>query len=185
MQGSSAPTYSVTLNFDEPGGPTGAVSPAAWSASHGVTELQAGDLFPQVDDFATLTGQPWIGDANSFFGSFGVFMTFADDLTEMSFEAWDPSGAPTPFGGGLGVFVFDDGVEVANFFTTPAWGGLGDQAFNITTSDGMVFDEVRVLGFGFFPTTYMDNASWNVVPEPGSFALLGLGATAGMLRRRR
>jgi len=40
-QGASAPTHGTTLNFDEPGGPTGVVDPGAWSASHGITELQA------------------------------------------------------------------------------------------------------------------------------------------------
>src|SRR3546814_9914877 len=42
-----------------------------------------------------------------------------------SIQAWDPSGPPSPFGGGLGVFVFDDGVEVGSGFFTPAWGEIG------------------------------------------------------------
>jgi hypothetical protein len=182
-QGASAPTYGVTLNFDEPGGPTGVVAPNAWSASHGISELQAGDGVPQVGDFTGIFG-PWVGTGNSFFGNFGVFMTWADDLTELSTQVWDPSGPPSPFGGGFGVFVFNDGVEVANYFGQPAWGGLGDTWVDITTSGGMAFDEVRILGFGFGPTTFVDNLSWNVVPEPSALALLALGAFAALRRNR-
>ena len=49
-------------------------------------------------------------------------MTFDSDLSD--FGRVDPSGPPSPIGGGLGVFVFDDGVEVTNMFGEPAWGGL-------------------------------------------------------------
>jgi hypothetical protein len=181
VQGPTAPSYAMNLNFDEAGGPTGKVEPTAWLATYGIT-IEAGTGTEFVDDFDDANGGWGLGDGNSFFGNFGVFMTFTDDLTEMSFDAWDPSGPQTPFGGGLGVFVLNDGVEVANAFVTPAWGGVGDPAFNITTDGGMVFDEVRVLGYGFAPTTYVDNLSWNVVPAPGCIAMLG---TAFLLGRRR
>lgn len=181
-QGSSAPTYGTTLNFDEVGGPTGATALDAWQSSHGVTEMQAGDGAPFVADFTT-GPEPWIGTGNAFFGNFGVFMKFDNNLTEMSLEVWDPAGPPGPFGGGMGVFLFDDGVEVGNYFGEPAWGGLGDSWVNIVADGGMVFDEVRVLGYGFPNTTYADNLSWNVVPEPTSLLLIGLGGLA-LLRRR-
>jgi len=69
-QGSSAPTYTDrSLNFDEPGGPTGMVSPNAWALSHGITSLQAGDGVPvggvheQVKPSQPLDGQdPPCGD---------------------------------------------------------------------------------------------------------------------------
>lgn len=176
-----APTYDTTLNFDEPGGPTGVVPTDSW-ASLGLAEMQAGDGTPIVGDFSG--DNPWVNDGNAFFGNFGIFMTFGEDLTEFSGQVWDPAGPPSPFGGGLGVFVFNDGVEVANSFVTPAWGGIGDSWFNITTSDDMVFDEVRMLGFGFPATTYGDNFSWNVVPAPSAAALLGVGGLS-LVRRRR
>lgn len=182
-QGPSAPTYSTTLNFDEPGGPTGSLPTSAF-ASYGISRLEAGDGNNFVGD--NTAGQPWVGTGNSFFGSFGVFINFSNDVTAFSANVWDPSGAPSPFGGGLGVIVFDNGTEIASLFTTPAWGGLGDPAFNITTSGGTVFDEVRILGFGFFPTTYADDLSWNVVPEPGCGVALGMATLClcGLLRRR-
>jgi PEP-CTERM motif-containing protein len=181
--GSSAGTYATTLNFDEAGGPTGFVTTDAF-ASYGITSLQAGDGVPQVGDFDTPNGGWGLGTGNSFFGNFGVFINFDSDLTEFSTQVWDPSGPPSLFGGGLGVFVFNDGVEIANNFDiTPAWGGVGDTWLDITTSGGMVFDEVRILGFGFDPRTYVDNMSWNAVPAPGSFGLLGLGLLG--IRRRR
>lgn len=138
-----------------------------------------GTARPRVGDFDPGWG---LGDGNSFFGNFGIFLTFDDDVTEFSAQVWDPSGPPSPFGGGLGVFVFNDGVEIASYFGEPAWAGLGDSWFDIAATDGMVFDEVRILGFGFTPTTYADNLSWNPVPAPGALALLGL---AGLSRRRR
>ena len=47
-----------------------------------------------------------------------------------------------------------------------------------------VFDEVRILGFGFTPTTYVDNLSWTKVPSPASAAILGCGALMAGRRRR-
>ncbi len=183
-QSATPTTYSTTLNFDEPGGPTGIGLPDNAFDSYGISALVAGDGNNVVAD-NTVAG-PWIGTGNSFFGNFGVFITFAGDLTEFSTNVWDPSGKPSPFGGGLGVFVFDDGVEVTSFFTEPAWGGLGDPAIDIAASGGMVFDEVRILGFGFGPTTYVDDLSWNLVPEPGCGLLtIAFGILIGLRRRQR
>jgi MYXO-CTERM domain-containing protein len=184
VQGPTGPTYAgQQLNFDEPGGPTGLVSPDAWLATHGIT-IQAGDGAPQVDDWATITGQPWLGENNSFYGNFGVFITFTSDVTEFAVEIWDPSGPPSPFGGGLAIYLFNDGNQVFADAYTPAWGGVGDPSFDITTDGGSVFDEVRILGNGFTPTTYADNLSWNPVPTPGALALLGLAGILGRRRRR-
>ena len=183
-QGSSANIYTdFTLNFDEPGTPTGIVSTTEWLGSHNIT-MDAGDGVPQVDNWNVAHLAPWLPDNNSFYGNFGVFMTFEGDLVSMSLEAWDPAGPPTPFGGGMGVFLFSDGVEVASAFVTPAWGGIGDTWFDLTTDGGDTFDEVRILGFGFPSTTYVDNMSWNL-PAPGSFALLALAGAVGRRRSRK
>lgn len=187
-QGSTAPTYATTLDFDELGGPTGANVPNnSWSGSPwDVIDMQSGDGSNFVGDNSGLTGS----GTNSYYGPYGVFMKFGTDLTELSFDAWDPSGPPSFFGGGMGIFLFNDGDGSGNDYIfadvyTPAWGGIGDQAFNITTTGGTVFDEVRILGFGFFPTTVVDNFSWNAVPEPGSLTLLALGVATIVGRRRR
>lgn len=183
QQAAPAPTYSVTLNFDEPGGPTGPNVPNnSWAgAPWHIPVFSSGDVIANfVGNNSAFTGQ----GTNSYAGPFGVFITFENDMTEMSFQGWDDSGPPTPFGGGAAAVALNDGVEVAFWSGTPAFGGVGDSWFNITTTGGSVFDEVRFLGFGFSPTSFVDNLSWNVVPEPGSLALIGV-AGLGLLRRRR
>ncbi len=184
-QSSTATTYSgFTLNFDEPGTPTGVVPANTWEVSHGVN-IGAGDGISFVDDNDATQGGWGLGDGNSFFGNFGVFMTFDYDVTELAFEMWDSSGPPSPFGGGAGIFLLNDGVEVANLFgINPAFGGIGDSWFNVTTSGGMVFDEIRILGFGLPAFTFVDNLSWNAVPAPGSAGLFGIAALVGLRRRR-
>lgn len=179
-QGTSAPTYDTLLTFDEAGGPVGAIGADAFQADFGIV-IDAGDGVPQVGDFDPGWG---LGEGNSFFGNFGIFMSFDEDLTAWSGQIWDPAGPPSQFGGGLGIFLFSDGAEVGSGIYTPAWGGLGDTWFDITATDGMSFDEVRILGFGFPATTYGDNFSWTVVPAPGAMALLGLAGLAGRGRRR-
>ena len=181
-QSSIETSYSTTVNFDEVGGPTGGgIAADAW-AGIGLADIQSGTGLGNVADVSGIN--PWVNSGNAFEGAFGVFMTFDSDLSDFSAQFWDPSGAPGPFGGGMGIFIFDDGVEVGSLFVTPAWGGLGDTWIDIAATGGMVFDEVRVLGFGFGPTTYMDNASWNTVPTPGALAVLGLGGLVGARRRR-
>lgn len=184
VQGSSAPVYATTLNFDEPGGPTGANVPSnSWSgAPWGITQIVSGEGSNFVGDVSAYTGQ----STNSYYGPYGVFIKFSQDLTEMSFDAWDTSGPPGPFGGGMAVVLINDGDEMNPVYFnsfTPAIAGTGLPSFNITTDSGTVFDEVRILGFGFFPETVVDNLSWNAIPEPGSLSLLALGIV-GLMRRR-
>lgn len=182
-QGASGTTYSTELNFDEMGGPTGpGIATDAW-ASLGLASIAAGDGNNFVGDNASLFG-PWIGTGNSFFGNFGIFMNFDTDLTNFSAQVWDPSGPPSLFGGGLGIFAFNDGTEVANVIVEPSWGGVGDEWIDISADGGMVFDEIRLLGFGFDPTTFADNMSWNAVPAPSGAAIFGLTGLVAARRRR-
>lgn len=183
QSGAAAPTYTTTLNFDEPGGPTGADVPAnAWAGSHNITSFVSGAGANAVGDNSAATGQ----GTNSYWGPFGVFINFGQDLTALSMQAWDNSGQPTPFGGGAAMIALNDGIEVGSLFVTPAIGGAGDSWYHITTTGGSVFDEVRFLGFAFAgPNSYVDNLSWNAVPEPTSLSLLALGAIGLLSRRRR
>lgn len=184
-QGSSAPTYSTTLNFDEAGGPTGSVPATGW-AGLGISRLESGS---SPDTFVTtMSSQPgfgWLGTGNVAYAPWGAFITWDQDLTEFSTRYWDSSGPGGPFGGGAVVVAFSGGVEVGNFFiSNPAYGGVGNPWINVTTSGGSTFDEIRMLGFGFFPEAYIDDLSWNAVPAPASAAALAfLGA--GLARRRR
>lgn len=171
---SSGTTYSTSLNFDEVGGPAGAVAPNAWQASYGITITPGDGGSSLVQNWGSTFG-PWLGQGNSLLGNFGIFMTFDSDLTTFNSQLWDPSGSG-PFGG-LIVAVYSNGIEVASTVIGPSWGGLGDSWVSITTTNGSSFDEVRYVGLGFDPSTFADNLSWNVIPAPGAviaFAFVGL-----------
>lgn len=184
LTGAAAPTYATTLTFDEVGGPVGSVPADSW-AGIGLASIISGVGDSPVGDNDTPNGGWGLGTGNSFYGPFGVFMNFSTDLDAMSFQVWDPSGAPSPFGGGAVVALFNDGNDLNEYYSfEPAWGGIGDTWINIEATGGMVFDEVRVLGFGFFPTTVVDNLSWNAVPAPSACGVLAIGAMAALRRRR-
>ena len=179
----AAPTYATTLNFDEAGGPTGNLVGNEF-AGIGISNIMGGGGPGNVDDWDTIMGGWGLGSGNSIYGSFGVFIEFSSDLSEFSTQYWDTSGPASPFGGGMAMYAFNDGAEVGSVFTSPAYGGLGDSWFNITTAGGAVFDEVRILGWGFPADGFADNLSWNAVPSPASAGLLGLGGLVAMRRRR-
>lgn len=180
-----APTYATTLTFDEPGAPTGATATNAFEAGWGVSYLDAGDGAPYVSDVTGIPGYGWCGTANSLTAVYGVFMQFDSDITEFSTEFWDPSGPPSFFGGGAVVYLMNDGLDVGTPFSfEPAWGGVGDTWLNVTTDGGSVFDEIRILGYGFFPESHADNMSWNAVPAPSAMIALGALGLGGLRRRR-
>ncbi len=185
----SAPSYATSLNFDEPGGPTGSDVPFdAWAgAPYFIGRLSSGPEPSIVGDNSAFTGE----GTNSFFGSFGVSIQFANDVTELSLLAWNSSGPPDPvFGGGMVIVVINDG-DISNPLAlevvTPAFGGSGEPKFSFTTTDGTVFDEVFLQGFLATPGVYIDNLSWNAVPEPSMAVWLGLLGLAALriLRSQR
>ena len=182
-QGTTAPTYGdYQLDFDQPGDPTGAIVGDEWYGSHGITLGSGVGDGGSVDDWdATYGGNGWLGAGNSHWGSFGTFITFDGPVGEFSLEVWN--NGTDPFFGGIGVYVFQQGVEVGFIGGTPAWNGAGMQAWDIVATDGDWFDEVRIIDWDFASFgIYTDNYSWNDVPAPGALALLGL---AGLARRRR
>lgn len=178
-RGNSAPTYATTLTFDEVGGPVGSNPPNNAWAAQGISFLGSGEGSRFVGNNSAISGT----SDNSFYGPFGVFINFSSDMTAASLQYWDTSGPASPFGGGIAVVALLDGVEVGSFFGNGVAGTQTNSWFNIVATDGMAFDEIRALGFGFFPEAVVDNISF--VPAPGSLALLGLGGAAALRRRRR
>lgn len=183
--GASAPTYTHTLNFDEPGTPTGLVSGSEWTGL-GISSIVGGAGDQVVDQFNTNPGFGWLGTGNAFGGPWGIVINFSSPLSDFSAQYWDNSGPATFFGGGAIVVAVSGGVEVGSLFLDdPAYGGVGDEWINISATSGSTFDEVRLVGFGFFPQAYTDNLSWNTVPTPSAAAVGMLGMIAAGRRRRQ
>lgn len=185
QQSAPAPTYSTLLTFDEPGAPTGIVADNYWQPGYGITSMTDGVNGPAVgiDDLSAF--YPWVNTGNVVNGNFGIYITFDQAVTAMSFQAWDPSGSPSPFGGGMNIYltdINDNIIEALSF--TGAWGGIGDEWFDITTSGGTTFQKVVIFNNSFDPYTFIDNVSWNNVPAPGSFALIAVAGLVGRKRRR-
>jgi hypothetical protein len=184
--GASAPTYGTTLNFDEPGGPTGDFIPNdAWSGI-GISAITAFDGNNLVNNLNSTPGFGWLPDNNVFVGNFGVAFEFENDVTEFSAQVWDNAGPADFISGGMIAVAEKDGVEVGSFFWEfPIFGPGGDNWFNFTTTGGDSFDRVAFVGFAFVsPVTIVDNISFNTVPVPGTATLLGCGLLAGSRRRR-
>jgi hypothetical protein len=185
-QGASGPTYSdFSLNFDEAGTVVGPVSESHWDASHQIT-LNAGDHAPSIQNLEATPGFEWAGDENVFYGGYGVFLNFANDIESFSAQIWDNAGPPSPFGtGGMIVEIRHQGKVVGFDLVAPTFGpGDAGTWFDIVGDNGAVFDEIRFVGQGFGGlVTYMDNATWNV-PAPSAIAVLAIGGLASSRRRR-
>lgn len=184
---SAAPTYATQLNFDAPGSPTGLGLPSNSFAAWGVSNIGTGDNpnAINVDQINSNPGFGWLGAGNVAFGAWGLFVNFSNQLSEFSGQYWDDSGPASFSGGGAIVVVAKGGVEVGSFFiSAPAFNPVGKSWINITTTEGDTFDEVRFVGFGFFPTAYVDNMSWNSVPAPSSLGLFAIGGIVAGRRRR-
>ncbi len=186
-QTATIPTYPGTLNFDEVGGPTSAnstITSTSFVPSKGITFI-TGDGTYNVGP----SGYTWLGTGNSFLGNYGVEMLFGYQVTAVSLNVWDPSGKPTFFGGGMVASINQGrsatGTNLFGQVYTPAWAGAGISGFNIVASAGTSFNDVLFYGNGDFPTTYVDNISWQVVPEPTGTSLAAIGLTGMVLRRKR
>lgn len=182
--GNTAPTYEYTLTFDEPGGPVGHFPEDAFAASHGVTWLSSfgSSDFCLIDDPANC-GYPWAGGDNALISGEGVGIWFDADLTAFSAQVWHgPDDNPV---GQMWVFLLHNGEDFGYWEFDPAWGGIGDEWLNITTTGGIVFNAVMFYDFNGDPSlpTIVDNLSW--VPEPASLLPLALGSLAVMRKRRR
>lgn len=184
QQAAPAPTYSNLITFDEPGTPTGVVPNSTWS-DLGITITDG--VNPNAVVVGDVSGTfPWINTGNVAEGAFGIQLAWDSAVTELSFQAWDPSGPPTPFGGGVFVVLFDENDnELQSGAFTGAWGGLGSTWFNITTSGASSFRRAVIFNNSFGnSTSWVDNISWNAVPTPGALALLAIGALGAGRRRR-
>jgi len=180
---SAQPTYANVLNFDAPGSPTGNCAGNAF-AGFGVSSLVTGtDPGAFVSQANATPGLGWLGTGNVAYGSFGLYMKFSSEVSQLSVQYWDTSGPGSFFGGGAALILLKGGVEVGSFFiNAPSFSPAGKPWFNITSTGGSTFDEIDFVGFGFPADAYIDNVSWTSVPTPASATLLGF---SGMLLARR
>ncbi|MFO0859066.1 MAG: hypothetical protein U0570_00820 [Phycisphaerales bacterium] len=182
----AAPTYSNLLTFDAPGTPTGEVPSDSWT-SYGISAIYTGENAAAsfVTQANTTPGYGWLGTGNVCAGAYGVYMKFSSEVSQLSAQYWDDSGPGSFFGGGAAIVLLKGDVEVGSLFiNSPAFSPTAKPWFNITGGAGETFDEIRFVGFGFFPTAYIDNVSWTSVPSPAGACLLGLAGLMGTRRRR-
>jgi hypothetical protein len=183
QSGPAAPSYSKLITFDEPGTPTGVVAKDWWANNLGLGVT----IEDAVNANAVAISDPadaWLGSGNVAGGIFGIYqIVFTGNASSMSFQAWDSSGSPNPFGAGLRIVLLDaNNNQLANQAFTGAWGGVGNTWFNVTTTNGDSFNKIAIFNNTSFNPTYIDNVSWNSVPSPGALALFSL---AGLVRRGR
>lgn len=181
-----APAYSTLINFES--------APAGANPSNTYSGLGL-SMYSGVDPsgFGVADGNgiwPWLpaSNGNVAAGNFGLFLDFAPGATSVSFQAWGDAGAPSMFGGGIWVWVLDGQGNVisnADVFT-PAWGGIGNTWYNVTTTGGSTIEHLLISNNSNIGSeTIIDNLSWTPAPAPGAFALLGVAGLVGGRRRRR
>ncbi|MHC5113849.1 MAG: hypothetical protein ACYTGP_05415 [Planctomycetota bacterium] len=163
------PEYAQTIDFDEPGVPAGVPLGSPWefyTDSDGIT-FTSGNGFLAVDDWDTLAGiAGGTGDGAELAGGFSVRMVFDGDVTEASWQGWADGSPGFPFGG-INVFLFDDGVQVATYSGVASFGTTIGSYFNVVADGGDKFDEIRFFNGAFNSfTTYVDNLSFSTPVGP-------------------
>ena len=99
---------------------------------------------------------------------------FSNDLSELAF-AFVSNLQSTTFS------LYLNGAQVESDVISTAYSG---QFINFT---GLIFDEVRITSTGSNDAYLIDNMQLksNTVPEPGTFALVGLAMIGGFARHRK
>lgn len=162
------------------------VSPFAafYTAVTAHTGTQAGKTFGQPSgiyqfvDVSGVNGQPFSGSAWFINLSADPLMGGADQTVDYRVTFFD---GPNGTGNQLALIISSSNISGAT--TQDVWTEL--------TINGMVpagAVSAQVMGFMWNPNSaggalFMDDASFQIVPEPAGLALLGLGAVA-LLRRR-
>lgn len=180
----SNPVYTTTLGFDVAA--PGNTNPGDFSGT-GISSLASGTGVQILDDYTGLG----YGENQSLFMPFGAFIDFAVPVDAVSIQAWETSGAASPFGGGAILEIRNQSDPQSG---PPLWSAPMDNTGNnpdisFTATGGMSFDQIRIVGFGFpSADAYVDNLSFRaaVVPEPATSALglIALLSFAGIIRRR-
>lgn len=134
-------------------------------------DVQAGDLvggfFPIALDLSPYTTAPW---------QFGVAMSISGENPNISFtgEFFDSNFNSAIYSGST--------PNIVNGFALLDFDHLSDPGFDYTNVVGF---QITWGGSGFEPATVITATSVTVVPEPATWALLGLGAAALLFFRRR
>lgn len=184
VQGASAPTYANTVVFNSP---VGNNLPTNTWAAQGISSVVGYDT-----GFASVTNMnpanPWAPNTNVLYSPWGLEITFDQQVTSVSFRGWGNGGTPGPFGGGTFVTLKQNNTDLFGAGFNAAWGGVGNEWFNVTTTAGSTFNRIVFSSnlFAGLPQQFISQMSWTTaVPAPGAMALLGLAGVVGSRRRRR
>jgi hypothetical protein len=134
------------------------------------------------------TNNPWIRNYGLSGGS-GAFLGSWVDAPNNNVQAWTFDGSSWSQG-----FVFTNAVDTSSVTLTASLASLG-----LSVGDQIVFDAVTTGGnsgdtavdslTGAAPSAWnelvpLQGVTYNVVPEPGTLAVLGLGLLAARRRRK-
>lgn len=142
----------------------GGLDPSYWdpAVSSGAHQTGSSEVTIPLSTFQTylvMARIDWAADESNDTVTLAAFAS-GDTISEAAFDAKVTAGTATSIGADLDQSTFD--------------------TLNVATSRDNYVDEIRIA------TTFADAVTGtSVIPEPGSFALVGLGALALLARRRR